>query len=155
MNPYHPDYLNYADHADHDPALDIYFQPKPTNRMNTTAMEKLPVPETPAEMLEQLTEVLGKMSGGEIPLEQRAEYIRLRDLIKREEDVFDVIALSRRCDGTWLYYIRTPFVSYPKFVIGETTAENEVTLPPLFRSGMQWSADAEWDRLRHGKGVDA
>lgn len=118
--------------------------------MNTTDMETDMKPdglaETPAEG--------HKQSGGEIPAEQRAEYVRLRGLIKREDDVFDVIALSRRCDGVWLYYIRTPFVSFPKYVIGETDAENAAPRP-TFRSGTEWSAAAEWDRLRHGKGVEA
>lgn len=143
------DYLNHPASPDFDLTKDLNWNPlKPETQMNSTAMETDGPDETPAES------ALHKQSGGEMPADQREEYIRLRDLIKRGDDVFDVIALSRRCDGTWLYFIKTPFVSFPKFVIGETTTDN-ANPTPLFRSGARWSADAKWDELRHGKGQDA
>ena len=93
------------------------------------------------------------VSGGEIPAEQRAAYIALRDKIQREPDVLRVFELSLRTDGSWMYFIQTPFVTFPKFVIGLTDADNE-SPEVVFRSGAKWSASAAWDRLRHGKGAE-
>jgi hypothetical protein len=92
----------------------------------------------------------GSLTGGEIDPEQRRQYVELRDRIQKEKDVLLVHELARQTDGRWLYLIETPFITFPKFVIGRTDLSNEWT-EILFRCGADWSARAEWDRLRHGK----
>lgn len=96
----------------------------------------------------------GSLTGGEIPAEQRRQYVELRNRIQKESDVLQVLELACQCDGRWLYLIQTPFVTFPKFVIGRTDLSNEWT-EILFRCGAEWSARTEWDRLRHGKDGDA
>lgn len=92
----------------------------------------------------------GSLTGGELPAELREQFVQLRDRIQKEPDVLQLHELSRQNDGRWLYLIQTPFVTFPKFVIGRTDLTNE-WVEVLFRCGAEWSARAEWDRLRHGK----
>jgi hypothetical protein len=92
----------------------------------------------------------GSLTGGELPPEERRQYVELRDRIQKEPDVLLVHALARQADGRWLYLVETPYITFPKFVIGRTDLSNE-SVELLFRCGAEWSARAEWDRLRHGK----
>lgn len=91
-----------------------------------------------------------RFSGGEISEAHKRQYVALRNALQKEPDVHAVLELARQTDGRWLYLIETPFVSFPKFVIGRTDVENE-SVDLLFRCGAEWSARAEWDRIRHGK----
>lgn len=122
----HPDYHNHPGHADHDPDLDINFQPK--HQMNTTE-----------------TQSVTTLTGGESP--KTESFLRLETLIKAEPDVFALIDLYERADGTFLYFIETPFASFPKFVIGRTDAEN---LAPqiIHKTATKWGAEIIWDETR-------
>jgi hypothetical protein len=90
------------------------------------------------------------LSGGQISPADREEISMMRARIKGEADVYDVLELSRRCDGTWLYLIRTPLEwTFPAYVIGRCNAElTEVS--PMFKCAAEWSARAEWHKHRHG-----
>lgn len=114
------DALNHPGHPDHDPGLDRNFK-------------------EPA--------VRASLSGGELPAERRAEFLRVRALIQKEDDVHEVLALAKYAgEPRWLYLIQTPFATFPKFVIGSTDADN---LHPelLFRCGTEWAAQDEWNRV--------
>lgn len=88
-------------------------------------------------------------SGGEMDETYRRQYVALRNFIQREADVHAVLELARMPAGKWMYLIQTPFVTFPKFVIGVTDVENE-SAEILLRCGSEWSARAEWDRLECG-----
>lgn len=79
-----------------------------------------------------------RTSGGE---EGGAEVFRnLRALINREQDVLEVLALSWiPQEGQWLYLIKTPFATWPKFVVGLTDAANE-SPQIIFRCGYEVNA---------------
>lgn len=82
--------------------------------------------------------ITNRVSGGET--KSREEFLRLRARIQREEDVAEVLALSWLPAGAcWLYLIRTPFATWPKFVVGFTDQKN---LDPqvLFRCGHEENA---------------
>jgi len=64
-----------------------------------------------------------RMSGGETG--DAEEYCRMRALIGSEPDVYDVLGLSWvHHEQRWLYVIRTPFRTWPKFAVGYTDREN-------------------------------
>lgn len=98
--------------------------------------------------METNTETNRCLSGGET--EDSAEYAALRSKILAEPDVYEVLALSFvPPEQRWLYLIKTPFATFPKYVIGYTDsdlAEPEI----LFSCGAEWSARAEWDKLNFG-----
>ncbi len=96
----------------------------------------------------------GSLTGGELAAADRMAYCQMLALIRAEGDVHAVLELARMADGRWLYLIETPFITFPKFVIGRTDSTNE-WVEVLFRCGAEWSARAEWDRLRHGKDGEA
>ena len=91
-------------------------------------------------------------SGGEMDENYQRQYVALRNLIQREADVHAVLELASQADGRWIYLIQTPFVTFPKFVIGLTDVENE-EVEIFMRFGSEWSARAEWDRLDCGMEV--
>ena len=76
-----------------------------------------------------------RLSGGET--EDREALVNLRCLIGKEPDVYAVLALSYiPTEGRWLYLIKTPFASWPKYVVGFTDAEN-ANPEVIFRCGME------------------
>ena len=87
------------------------------------------------------------LSGGEIAEPLRSKYLLVRHRIAAQDDVHEVVALVKLKDeDRWLYLIKTPFASFPKFVIGSTDSEN--TSPELlFRCGSRWAAEDEWTRI--------
>lgn len=91
-----------------------------------------------------------RFSGGEIPIDHQRQYVALRNLLQKEADVHQVLELSRQSDGKWMYLIQTPYVTFPKYVIGRTDVENE-SVDILFRCGAEWSARSEWDKRRYGQ----
>lgn len=126
LNPAHPDYRNVPGNADYDPALDFNWKP--------IEPKKSPL-----------------LSGGEVAPDIAALRLEMITKISAQDDVREVIELSHRCDGTFLYLIETPFLnSFPRYVIGTCDRQLE-NVKPLFRCGARWSADAEWHLLRHGK----
>jgi hypothetical protein len=89
-----------------------------------------------------------RMSGGE---DENADAIRkVRALIMIEPDVYDVMALSWvACKQRWLYLIKTPFATWPKFVVGYTDDGN--TDPEiLFRCGREANAWEEFNNHNFG-----
>lgn len=96
-----------------------------------------------------------RLSGGEIKDPLRAEYLRLHALLKQEPDVFEVLALAKLPDhnGRWLYWIKTPFATYPKHVIGVTDSENKAPKPG-FLCGTEWSAADAWKEACEEYGVE-
>jgi hypothetical protein len=92
-----------------------------------------------------------RLTGGEIPEPQRAAMIRLRSLIRQEPDVLEVLALSYLPEAQrWLYLIKTPFATYPKYVVGTTDSDNEQPVIHL-RCGQEWSARESFDSLNCGE----
>jgi hypothetical protein len=120
----HPDYINHPGHADHDPSLDINFQPKATMPAHPT----------------------NRNSGGEFRESAAAQ--SLRKLIQGEFDVRRIVHLAERANGKFLYMIETPFQTFPRFVIGTTNADNS-EVHHIFKSGSEWSAQKTWEELRH------
>ena len=98
------------------------------------------------------TKIPHRYSGGEMAENYQRQYVALRNLIQREADVHAVLELARMADGKWMYLIQTPFVTWPKFVIGLTDVENE-SVEFWLRCGSEWSARVEWDRLDCGMEV--
>jgi hypothetical protein len=88
------------------------------------------------------------MSEGET--EDAEAYQRMRGLICREVDVHELLALSwcPRAD-LWLYLIKTPFATWPKYVVGYTDTDNE-NPEVLFRCGSEWAARAAYDEQNEG-----
>ncbi len=89
-----------------------------------------------------------RMSGGEVEGPLKAAYDAIRKLITAEPDVHRLLAVLPFHDsvptGRWLYFIETPFSSFPRFVIGETDLPNaEPSI--LFQSSTEWSARDHWD----------
>ena len=63
------------------------------------------------------------MSGGET--EDAEAYRLMRQCIGAEADGYAVLALSWvASEQRWLYLIRTPFATWPKFAVGYTDREN-------------------------------
>lgn len=90
------------------------------------------------------------LSGGEIPKESADLRLEMILKLSAQDDVRDVLELAHRCDGTFVYLIETPFVnSFPRYVIGTCDRQLDA-VKPIFRCGAEWSARAEWHRLRHG-----
>lgn len=81
----------------------------------------------------------------DLPLEN------LRSLITQEEDVKTLHRLVRVNDERALYLIETPFESFPRFVVGLTSMDNDVPLI-LVRCNKLVSAELMFDdaRLEHG-----
>ena len=76
-----------------------------------------------------------RLSGGET--DDRAAYLTLRAVIQRETDVHEVLGLSYLpTEGRWLYLIKTPFASWPKYVVGWTDDEN-ANPEIIFRCGWE------------------
>lgn len=91
------------------------------------------------------------LSGGEVLPEAAALRLEMISKISAQDDVREVLDLSHRCDGTFLYLIETPFLnSFPRFVIGTCDRKLE-DVKPIFRCGARWSAEAKWYELRHGE----
>lgn len=87
-----------------------------------------------------------RTSGGEQSPEITAKCNAIAKLIEKETDVLRVIGISfRKQDGKFLYFIETPFETFPKFVIGITDAANE-SPRILAKCGMEWHAMEEWRR---------
>jgi hypothetical protein len=91
-----------------------------------------------------------RLSGGELTGPEREAFLAMRKKILLEDDVHDVLGLSfLEEEGRWLYLIKTPFASGPKYVIGNTDPEN--TDPQLIcRCGTEWSAMIEWEKITWG-----
>jgi len=90
-------------------------------------------------------------TGGQIDEAAQRQYHALRAVLKAEKDVYDVLELSRRADGKWLYLVQTPLDwVFPKYVIGVTDVEAQ-SVELKFQCGALWSAQAAWDRIRHGR----
>jgi hypothetical protein len=90
------------------------------------------------------------LSGGELPQEERADYLRLRALIQKEDDVHAVHGLSYLDDeGRWLYLIETPFATWPRYVVGTTDGEN-LNPEPSVRCGHLETARQAFDELNFG-----
>lgn len=88
-----------------------------------------------------------KMTGGELPEPMRSEMLRLRALIQAEEDVHAVHGLAKIAgEDRWLFFIQTPFATFPRFVIGSTDPANDRP-ELLLRCGAEWSAREAWTDL--------
>ena len=89
-----------------------------------------------------------RMSEGETAA--REEYRNMRALIQMEPDVIEVVGLSwMETTGRWLYCIKTPFATWPKYVIGTTDTANE-NPEILFRCGQLSNALSEFNEQNFG-----
>ena len=66
-----------------------------------------------------------------------------RKVMSEESDVKRVVEIERLAGGGYRYFIETPFV-FPKFVIGTTTSDLDVTTRRGF--GEEWNARRNWDK---------
>lgn len=78
----------------------------------------------------------------------------LRGLLDSQDDVRRVMALEVLPSSgpllRWLYLIETPFMTFPKFVVG-TTNSNNTEIEILLACGSEWAAtDAFNLALEHG-----
>lgn len=91
-----------------------------------------------------------RFSGGELETEERDAYLRLRALIQHETDVLEVLGLSWvPAEGRWLYWIKTPFATWPKHVVGWTDGSNLET-EILLRCGHESTARETYDEHNFG-----
>ena len=98
--------------------------------------------------METNTTPTDRLSGGET--EDRAAYLKLRALLQQETDVHAVLALSWvPQEGRWLYLIKTPFATWPKFVVGYTDQENNDP-EIIFRCGAEVPARGCFDEQNMG-----
>lgn len=119
------DYLNHPGSPDFDLTKDLHWKP---------------IADKPAVSL----------TGGKISEEDEQAWHSMRRKLKASDEVYDVLELSRRCDGKWLYLIQCPLSwVFPKYVIGLTDAD-VTAAEQVFQSGAEWSAKMEWHKLRHG-----
>lgn len=89
-----------------------------------------------------------RLSGGET--EDRPEFLKLRALIQQESDVLEVLALSWVPEKSrWLYLIKTPFATWPKYVVGLTDGDNR-SPEILFRCGWESSARGAFEAENYG-----
>jgi hypothetical protein len=101
-------------------------------------------------MTETLT-LSDRFSGGELETDEREAYLRLRALIQKETDVLEVLGLSWvYSENRWLYWIKTPFASWPKHVVGWTDAENLET-EIIFRCGHEAGAREAYNEQNLGE----
>lgn len=99
-------------------------------------------------MSTKTTPTTDRLSGGET--EDREAFLKLRALIQRETDVHEVIALSWvPQENRWLYLIKTPFATWPKFVVGWTDSDNSET-EILFRCGTESFARENFNEMNYG-----
>lgn len=75
-----------------------------------------------------------------------AELEQLRDLILQQSDVKRVVGLVSMADGRFAYCIETPFMTFPRFVVGTTDAVND-DVHIHSRCGAEWSAMACFEKL--------
>ena len=71
----------------------------------------------------------------------------LRGLIMAELDVRTLHALERLKDGRWAYLIETPFMTFPRFAVGTTSATNE-DVRIVVTCGLLPTAEAEFKALK-------
>lgn len=74
------------------------------------------------------------------------DLIALADRLTAEEDVRKVLALQPLDDGRALYLIETPFLTFPKFVVGSTNAAND-DVRTLLACGAKWSAEEAFEEI--------
>jgi hypothetical protein len=87
------------------------------------------------------------VSGGELPPAWRERFLKLRALLLKEDDVHAVHGLSYLPEeDRWLYWIQTPFATWPKHVVGTTDEQNEMVAIAL-RCGDEWTARKEFEAL--------
>jgi hypothetical protein len=80
---------------------------------------------------------------------------RVRGLIEDQDDVRRVVALERvESPGgwRWLYLIETPFMTFPKFAVGTTDADNE-DVQILTTCGSIWAAQESFNTALECGGV--
>ena len=75
----------------------------------------------------------------------------LADALMREKDVRAVLALQPLDDGRALYLIETPFLTFPKFVVGSTNAAND-DVRTLLACGARWSAVEAFEEIYSKRG---
>ena len=92
-----------------------------------------------------------RFSGGELETDEREAFLRLRALIQKETDVLEVLGLSWvPAENRWLYWIKTPFATWPKHVVGWTDAENLET-EIIFRCGHEAFAREAYNEQNFGE----
>lgn len=83
------------------------------------------------------------ITGPEVGEPLRSEMRALANALRKDPDVFSVLGLLPIDGGRYLYYVRTTFPTWPRYVIGETRPDlSETKL--LFRSGEEWTAQDAW-----------
>lgn len=128
-----PHAMNKTPHPPQDPR----YHPRRYPEVSNDTSDMTPPPEPTYKMTEGETE-------------DAEEYRRIRALIAKEPDVFEVLALSWiPTEQRWLYMIKTPFATWPKFVVGYTDSDNE-TPEIVLQCGAEWTALKEFDELNLG-----
>ena len=96
-----------------------------------------------------------RLSGGELPPNERDAYHNMRKNLLNKPDVHAVLGLAfDREANVWLYAIATPFATWPRYVIG-ITDPGFVEIDHVFRGNDSTQSNAEWRRLCAFRGLTA
>jgi hypothetical protein len=79
------------------------------------------------------------------------DLLPLAEILMREDDVRTVHALQPMDDGRVLYLIETPFLTFPKYVVGSTNAAND-DVRTLLACGAKWSAVEAFEEIALKRG---
>ena len=94
----------------------------------------------------------GDTTDGTSSTDEMPELVRLKGLMEAEEDVRRVVRLARVSEHSALYCIETPYESFPRYVVGLASLDNEV-VEILLKCGLESSALAEYEVLLAQYGV--
>jgi len=78
---------------------------------------------------------------------------RLRSLILDCPDVDTLHRLTRLADGRFLFLVETPFLTWPRFVVGDADALNDAPVLRL-RCGRLESAEEHYDEVLRVEGAE-
>lgn len=85
-----------------------------------------------------------RVSGGEIAQDISDRMKALSKRLLAEDDVHEVLeVIPTSTEGFWFYLIQTPFATWPRYVIGETT-EDLSDVNPFFFCGQREEALERW-----------
>jgi|688.fasta_scaffold319333_6 hypothetical protein len=75
----------------------------------------------------------------------------IRADISKQPDVAEVLGLVADSDqpGRFLFYIRTPFLTFPRFVIGSTDEQLHTVLLHV-KTGLEVTALRHWELIQEG-----
>lgn len=96
-----------------------------------------------------------RLSGGELPPSERDAYHNMRKNLLNKPDVHALLGLAYEADSdSWIYWIMTPFATWPRYVIGITDPDL-LEIDVVFRGNTEVLAIDEWRKLAAFRGLTA